>query len=232
MSRREVLSALLVPLRVPNILLSAFILELANLFAITVTQGYLQFPPLPMGRFESFTLHAIAAWSLLASYRWLTLRGAGVGARQRAYAELAVIACCLVGWRIYFEYGVRLSADSPHYFVQARSMLFDFDLDFANDYAGTRPRIQIAERYPVGLAILSLPFLVAAHVLVHGASAMGYDLPLDGFGYPYETAFELASYLVASVALLYLLRSIAVMLPIGLATLALVSALLSSFLAR
>lgn len=230
MGRREVLAALLVPLRFPQILLTAFVLEIGNLFAITVSQGYVQFPPLPIGRFESFAGHAILAWLFLAAHQIVTKRGGSAETRRTIIAELAIVALCLVGWRLYFEYGVRLSADGPHYFAQARSILFDFDLDFTNDYEGIRPRIEIAERYPVGLALLSLPFLTAAHVLVRIATMMGYDLPAEGFGYPYETAFELTSYLFASVALVYLLRSITALVPLSLATLALVSASLASFL--
>jgi len=61
------------------------------------------------------------------------------------------------------------------------------------------------------VALFSLPFPAAAHVLVRIATTMGYDLPADGFGYSYETAFELASYFFASVAVVYLLRSISVL---------------------
>ena len=167
----------------------------------------------------------LAAYYLFAKHRFLPRD------RQHKIAELAVVALCLLGWRFYFEYGVRLSADAPHYFAQAHSFLFDLDLDFANEYEQTRPRNEIAENYPIGLALVSLPFLAGAHVLVRVAGWMGYDFPSEGFGYPYETAFELAGYLFASLALVYLLRVMTTLLPLGMATLSLVCALLSSFLA-
>ena len=231
MDKRETLTTLLVPMRFPEILLTGFVLELGNLFAITVTQGFVQFPPLPMGRFESFFVHAVLAWLLLAAYYLFAKHRFLPRDRQHKIAELAVVALCLLGWRFYFEYGVRLSADAPHYFAQAHSFLFDLDLDFANEYEQTRPRNEIAENYPIGLALVSLPFLAGAHVLVRVAGWMGYDFPSEGFGYPYETAFELAGYLFASLALVYLLRVMTTLLPLGMATLSLVCALLSSFLA-
>ena len=125
---------------------------------------------------------------------------------------------------------MRLSADSVHYFVQARSLLFDGDVDFTNDYQGVRPRIKISERYPVGLPLLSLPFLAGAHLLVLIGIGLGLDLPAHGFGYPYETAFELSGYFFASLALVWLLRTVSAFVPLGLAALSLVTSVAASFL--
>ena len=219
-------------LRFPPILLTGFALEIANLFVITVTQGYLQLPvALPLDRFQSFTLHAALALALLTAYLLATFDQVFGKARRQRWIELGLVALCLFGWRLYFEHGVRLSADAPHYFAQARSVLFDGDVDFDNDYERIRPRIVIADRYPVGVALLSMPALLGAHVVVHAARLLGADFTADGFGYPYETAFELASYLAASAALIYLLRSIVLLVPLRLATLSLGGALLASFLA-
>jgi len=211
------------------ILVIAFVAELGNLFAITVTQGIVELPPLALRPTASFTLHALIAFALLLAHELVTRSTS----RDKSFrlARVAIVLLCLVGTRLYFEHGVRLSADSPHYFAQAHTVLFDGDLDFDNDYRGIRPRIQIAERYPVGLALLGLPFLVAAHVLVLVTRWLGSDFTADGFGYPYETAFELSSILFASLALVYLLRVMTRLFPVGLSALALASAVSSSFLA-
>lgn len=212
----------------PRLLLGAFGLELANLFAIVATQGFVHLPPAFDNRFTSFAVHAAAAWLLLAAHHFLARRP-----RRTLYhdaAELVLVAVCLFGARLYFEHGVRLSADSVHYFVQARSLLFDGDVDFTNDYQGVRPRINISERYPVGLPLLSLPFLAGAHLLVRIGIGLGLDLPAHGFGYPYETAFELSGYFFASLALVWLLRTVSAFVPLGLAALSLVTSVAASFL--
>ena len=214
-----------------RLLLVGFAIELVHLFAIVVTQGYLAIPSSPPARFTIFSTHAAIAWLFLALRYAYVLRVAPRALRREKAAYLLVFALALVGARLHFEHGVRLSADAPHYFVQAHSLLFDHDLDFTNDYVQVRPRATgIAARVPIGLALLSIPFLLTAHLLVLLGTALGYGFEANGFGYPYETAFELSGYVFATVALLVLLRTTKRLLPLGTSTLALVTAWVSSFL--
>lgn len=54
-------------------------------------------------------------------------------------------------------------------------------------------------KYPVGMAVMYLPFFAAAHVVAHMA---GY--PADGFSHPYQFAIQLGGFLVSILGLWYL----------------------------
>ena len=105
------------------------------------------------------------------------------------------------------------ATDEVQYYVYLRSLRFDGDLDFANDYqrfAELNPRSGIegsllqpnrirpkTGRYgniaPVGAAIMWAPFFLLADALVHGANASGTRIPADGFSAPYIYAVCYAS---------------------------------------
>jgi len=99
-------------------------------------------------------------------------------------------------------------ADEIEYFAYLRSLAFDGDLDFANEYqhfyardpqglAGFREtfleRREPATGRPInfaplGTALLWSPFYLLAHAGVVVARAAGATLPADGFAWPYEAA--------------------------------------------
>lgn len=105
------------------------------------------------------------------------------------------------------------ATDEVQYYVYLRSLRFDGDLDFANDYrefAQRNPRSGIAEGLlqpnrirqktglygniaPVGSAIMWAPFFLLADGLVHLANAAGAKIPADGFSWPYINAVCYAS---------------------------------------
>ena len=214
----------------PKLLLAGVVLEGLNLFSIATTQGVLQLLPFPVNRFYSFGVHAVILWLLLVAREVYRARSDRRGLTQLQIASLAILAVCLTGALIYFQHGARLSADGPHYFVQARSMLFDTDLDFSNDYERVRAHRPIAERYPVGTALFSLPFLLLAHLLLLVGKTLGLVVAADGFGYSYETAFGLAGYFFGVLGLLAVLRITSQYVPVGMATLSLLTVWTSSFL--
>lgn len=183
-----------------------------------------------MNRFYSFGAHAVILWLLLVAREVYRARSDRRALTQLQIANLAILAVCLTGALIYFQHGARLSADGPHYFVQARSMLFDADLDFSNDYERVRAHRPIAERYPVGTALFSLPFLLVAHLLLLVGKTLGLVVNADGFGYSYETAFGLAGYFFGVLGLLAVLRITSQYVSVGIATLSLLTVWMSSFL--
>ncbi len=103
------------------------------------------------------------------------------------------------------------ATDSVQYYVYLRSLVFDGDLDFTNDYArfhqlnpaagiagalsdkidpNTLKPVNVA---PVGSAILWAPAFFLAHGGVLLANGMGASIRADGYGAPYITAICLAS---------------------------------------
>ena len=214
----------------PKLLLAGVALECLNLFSIATTQGVLQFFSFSANRFYSFGVHAVILWLLLVGREVYRARSERRGLTHLQIASLAMLAVCLMGALIYFQHGARLSADGPHYFVQARSILFDGDLDFSNDYQRVKAHQPIAERYPVGTALFSLPFLLVAHLLLLAGKTLGLVVSADGFGYSYETAFGLAGYFFGVLGLLAVLRVTSQYVSVGMATLSLLTAWVSSFL--
>jgi hypothetical protein len=105
------------------------------------------------------------------------------------------------------------ATDEVQYYVYLRSLRFDGDLDFANDYrrfAELNPRSgiersllqpnRIRERTglygniaPVGAAIMWAPAFLLADALVQLANSFGAGIPADGFSAPYTTAVCYAS---------------------------------------
>ena len=113
-------------------------------------------------------------------------------------------------------------ADEIEYFAYLRSMAFDRDLEFGNEYrhfyerdpqglAGfaatfldrrepqTGRHINFA---PLGSALLWSPFYLLAHVGVLLARAAGAAIPADGFAAPYVAAACYASWLYGGLGLL------------------------------
>jgi len=114
-------------------------------------------------------------------------------------------------------------ADEIQYFSHLRSMVFDQDLDFANEYQyfydrdpeGLRGgfketyldrREVLTQRNinftPIGCAVLWSPFYLLAHAGVLAARSLGSGVAADGFSTPYVAAVGYASALYAFVGLL------------------------------
>lgn len=119
----------------------------------------------------------------------------------------------------------RISAtDEVQYYAYLRSLYFDGDLDFANDYrefarqnpnAGIEALLQpnrirpatglYGNIAPVGSAVLWAPFFLLADLLVRLARLLGAGVPADGFSWPYLAAvcYGSALYGLAGVLLSY-----------------------------
>src|SRR5439155_897322 len=105
-----------------------------------------------------------------------------------------------IDWSLFsgLDYGADLTKPGDYY-VYVRSLRFDGDLDFANDYqrfAELNPKSGVDKSLlqpnrirqatglygnvaPVGSAIMWAPFFLAADGLVRAADALGADIPAD-----------------------------------------------------
>ncbi len=107
--------------------------------------------------------------------------------------------------------------DPVSYYSYARSILFDLDVDFENEYrallhavsegnplvdpdAGRAPTGLPNNAFAIGPGLLWLPWLAAAHLFAGG------NVPADGLSQPYFTAVSYANmtYAFAGVLLMYL----------------------------
>jgi hypothetical protein len=151
----------------------------------------------------------------------LTIRARQITARVRgdrgllALITLFALLLPLATPRVY-------ATDEVQYYVYLRSLRFDGDFDFANDYrrfAELNPRSGIEGSLlqpnrirpatglygniaPVGAAIMWAPFFLLADALVHLANLFGARTPADGFSAPYISAVCYASALYGLLGVL------------------------------
>jgi hypothetical protein len=117
------------------------------------------------------------------------------------------------------------ATDEVQYYVYLRSLRFDGDLNFANDYrrfhelnpnSGIDRSLLKEDRIreqtglygniaPVGSAIMWAPFFLLADALVHLANLFGANIPADGFSAPYiyATCYASALYGMLGLVLCY-----------------------------
>lgn len=117
------------------------------------------------------------------------------------------------------------ASDEAKYFVHLRSLWFDGDVDYYNEYDDLMRRDPAAFGWlselrdppsptgrrlndaPIGSAVLWAPFYIAADAGVVVARALGAEVERDGYGRPYVWAVCLASLFWGSLGLLLLYRS-------------------------
>ncbi len=136
---------------------------------------------------------------------------AGVGVWRRV---LGLTALLTAAWALAAYTRPEFRADAGNHFVYLRSLAFDRDLDFTNDWQGldrpVPPRTATglpSNTHSVGPALLWTPFFAAAHgyvTLTHAAGSEAYSA--DGFSAPYRRAPILGTVLGVWAGALLLLR--------------------------
>lgn len=112
--------------------------------------------------------------------------------------------------------GDSIGGDAIYYYVYARSVILDGDLDFTNDYAGfDRNRApddpkrtggsytdtgRPLNQFSVGPAVFAAPLFLAAHGLSIALDAAGVGIGADGFGPLEQLSFGLAGVLASGIA--------------------------------
>ena len=96
--------------------------------------------------------------------------------------------------------------DGFEYYSIVRSLLFDQDLELANDYSCLKSFGQYSggrsvSRVPMGVGLLWSPAIVVTHAGTLVARLLGSELPADGCSIPYTSAVTLASFLFAMTAI-------------------------------
>ncbi len=93
-----------------------------------------------------------------------------------------------------------IGSDGLGYYAHIRSLVIDHDLDYANEFRDFNPfghSVQdfsqrtrtghVANKYPVGPALLWTPFFLIAHFFTLGLNHLGYNgLPADGYSFFYQ----------------------------------------------
>jgi hypothetical protein len=133
-------------------------------------------------------------------------RPAGAASRlwRGKQAGLVLAGLFTVGLALQLQLGARLQSDGFYYFAYLRSLAFDHDVDFMNDYRMlglgdktylfTPTRTGKAESaWTIGPAIVWSPFFAAGHLVATRLHAKGLQVSTDGTSYPYRQAICVAS---------------------------------------
>lgn len=136
---------------------------------------------------------------------------------DRGFAVLAILYLCSLPFVAH-----RMTAsDAIEYYVYDRSLYFDHNLDFVNDYQGfydrnpkglanfkagfidkRNPSGKAINNGPIGSAILWVPFFLVGDGAARLLHAVGTSTAADGYSLPYIWAVSLGSALYAGMALL------------------------------
>ncbi|UCH84640.1 MAG: hypothetical protein JSW50_02800, partial [Candidatus Latescibacterota bacterium] len=122
-----------------------------------------------------------------------------------------------------------LIPDSAAHIAYARSLLWDADLDFTNDYQRlgsieSEPGIAFGalteagrpgNPFGIGSAVLWLPFVAIVAVLGFAASAAGFNVATDGFGTSILLAVHMGTWTYVAAALLLIVLILRETLPGG-----------------
>jgi len=104
-----------------------------------------------------------------------------------------------VGLAFQLQLGARLQSDGFYYFAYLRSLAFDHDVDFTNDYKllglEDKPHLFTPTRTghaqsaaSIGPAILWAPFFGAGHLVARSLGARRPEIDANGISFPYRQA--------------------------------------------
>jgi hypothetical protein len=104
-----------------------------------------------------------------------------------------------VGLAFQLQLGARLQSDGFYYFAYLRSLAFDHDVDFTNDYKllglEDKPHLFTPTRTghaqsaaSIGPAILWAPFFGAGHLVARSLGARRPEIDKNGISFPYRQA--------------------------------------------
>lgn len=139
-----------------------------------------------------------------ALWAWLGERGLD----RRARAPWALLALCLVP--TFVDHARVLDrGDSLHYYSFLRSMLFDGDLQVANDYAilGWPEAAALPNVLPIGAPLLWSPLVIPVHLAREALRAFGLGPP-DGAEPLYQATVAFATLLYGTAALFLLMATL------------------------
>ncbi len=157
-------------------------------------------------------LWLVATWGLVVVGRRLARRSAGGRSRGLVSAcrRLDGYGLALAGFFLIllflFHFGYDgATSDGRDYFVQARSIVVDRDLDLDAELAAF-PARGLAPIYPIGTAVLWVPFHAATHAWLGVLNLLGAGYERDGYAMPYQVAVGVGTVLYGFVAFVLIAR--------------------------
>lgn len=131
----------------------------------------------------------------------LTIAGVPAGSKRPGVPLFTVLFAA--GIALQLQLGARLQSDGFYYYAYLRSLTFDRDVDFTNDYRmlGLGDKTHLFQPTPtgyaqsawtVGPAIVWSPFFAAGHAVAERLARTRPDITADGISFPYRQAVCIA----------------------------------------
>ncbi len=178
---------------------------------------------------------AVAAVALVAAAIAL------IASRRKSRVALVLAALFTVGLALQLQLGARLQSDGFYYFAYLRSLAFDHDVDFTNDYRmlglGDKTYLfkptktgHAESAWTIGPAIVWSPFFAVGHVVAARLHAKGLNVSTDGTSFPYRQAVCVASLFYGLLGCWFAYRLTRRFFPASLAALAVALTVAGSFM--
>jgi hypothetical protein len=146
---------------------------------------------------------AAAAAGALASRGTARPSSAKPARQSRQAVAFLFSALFAAGVAAQIHLGARLQSDGFYYYAYLRSLVFDGDVEFSNDYKllglGGKPHLfeptptgYAQSAWTIGPAFVWAPFFAVAHPIAGRLAAGGADVSTNGISYPYRQAVCIA----------------------------------------
>jgi hypothetical protein len=178
-----------------------------------------------------------SVWTLVA----VGAVGALLAAATRRHVPVLFALLFAVGLACQIHFGARLQSDGFYYFAYLRSIAFDRDVEFSNDYRllglGDKPHLFVPtptgyaqSAWTIGPAMVWSPFFSAGHVVATRLNRTNPDVSTNGVSFPYRQAVGVAGLFYALLGCWFCYRIAARLYPERLAGAATAVTVLGSFM--
>jgi hypothetical protein len=186
---------------------------------------------------------AAGAWIVAIAGLFLAQRRASArNETHRTRVGVGLAALFVAGLALQLQLGARLQSDGFYYFAYLRSLAFDRDVNFMNDYRllGLGDKAYLFQptqtghaesAWTIGPAIVWSPFFAAGHVTASRLQAKGQDVATDGTSFPYRQAVCVAGLFYGLLGCWFTYRLILMFFPGRIAGAAVFLSVAGSFMA-
>ena len=184
-----------------------------------VTRRLMRWRPMPWLPESPVALAALPLIALAALLVAHALSRTGTRGRARIVTASVFAALFASGVAVQWQLNARLQSDAFYYFAYLRSIAFDRDVDFTNDY----PLLGLSDKaylwqpptvtgyahsaWAIGPAILWAPFFGGAHLAALRQQGQGLQVATDGSSYPYRQAVCIAGLFYALLGTWFSIRA-------------------------
>src|SRR5687768_10721328 len=169
-----------------------------------VTRRLMRWRPLPWLPESPVVLAALPLIALALLLLAHAISRTGTRGRARIVTASVFAALFASGVAVQWQLNARLQSDAFYYFAYLRSIAFDRDVDFTNDYQvlGLSDKAYLWQpptatgyahsAWTIGPAIVWAPFFGGGHLAALRQASLGLPVATDGTSYPYRQAVCIA----------------------------------------